>query len=347
MPIAGVFPILAASAFYFSCNADLHFDIYSHIISHMDSGERIRIVRAASVAALVGNIAICLTKLIAGIYLKSLSVLGDGIDSATDIAMSIMTLAVSFIISRPSDKKHAWGHQRAETVATLVLAFVILTAGLQLSLAALRKLYAFIQNNDSGSSPSLIAVAVTTFSIAGKLALALNQYILGKKAESPMIQANAKNMRNDVVLSTSVLTGLLFSHFLKLPVLDAVTAFSVSIWIIKSGITIFVELNVELMDGNTDELLYKNLFEAVKSVEGAYNPHKARIRKMANLLDIDIDVEVDADLSVYEAHIIAEKVTESIKNKIENVYDVMVHIEPKGFAGRDHEAFGLSEKDIL
>ena len=161
-----------------------------------------------------------------------------------------------------------------------------------------------------------------------------------------MIQANAKNMRNDVILSASVLTGLLFSHFLKMPILDAVTAFTVSLWIMKSGATIFIELNVELMDGNTDEMLYGKLFEAVKTVEGALHPHRARIRKMANLFDIDLDIEVDAGLSVYEAHLIAEKVTAAIKERIDNVYDVMVHIEPYGFAGADPEAYGLCERDL-
>ena len=312
----------------------------------MNASERIKIVRAASIAALAGNIVICASKITAGLIWRSLSVLGDGIDSATDITMSIMALVVSFIISRPSDKDHAWGHQRAETIATLVLAFVILSAGLQLSIVSVKKLALFVRTKESGAAPDLAAAAAAAFSIAGKIALAVNQYLLGKKADSPMIQANAKNMRNDVILSASVLTGLLFSHFLKMPILDAVTAFTVSLWIMKSGATIFIELNVELMDGNTDEMLYGKLFEAVKTVEGALHPHRARIRKMANLFDIDLDIEVDAGLSVYEAHLIAEKVTAAIKERIDNVYDVMVHIEPYGFAGADPEAYGLCERDL-
>ena len=107
-----------------------------------------------------------------------------------------------------------------------------------------------------------------------------------------------------------------------------------------------MELNIELMDGNTNDILYKQLFEAVNSVEGAHNPHRARIRRMANLLDIDLDIEVDAEISIYEGHCIAEKVTSAIKEKIENVYDVMVHIEPYGTHNNEEEGFGLSEKDI-
>ena len=153
-------------------------------------------------------------------------------------------------------------------------------------------------------------------------------------------------MTNDVILSASVLIGLGISYLLKAPILDALTALLVSLWIIKSGIELFIELNIELTDGNTNGTLYKKLFEAVNSVDGTHNPHRARIRKMANLLDIDLDIEVAADMSVYDAHIIAEKVTTAIKNNIENVYDIVIHIEPHGTANTEIEGFGLSERDI-
>ncbi|UTC64270.1 cation transporter [Treponema sp. OMZ 788] len=312
----------------------------------MNSDNRIKIVRIASLTALIGNIIICTAKLIVGIYADSLSVIGDGIDSATDVAISVMTLAVSFIISRPSDKEHPWGHQRAETMASLILAFIIMTAGFQLFLTAGGKLINVYRGTAAIPMPHILALIVTLSSIAIKLLLALNQHILGKKAGSMMIQANAKNMTNDVILSGSVLTGLAISHFFKAPFFDAITALLVSLWIMKSAIELFMELNVELMDGNTNDILYKQLFEAVNSVEGAHNPHRARIRRMANLLDIDLDIEVDAGISICEGHSIAEKVTSAIKEKIENVYDVMVHIEPYGIHNCEEEGFGLSEKDI-
>lgn len=309
---------------------------------------RIAIVRTASITALAGNIVICLAKIIIGIYTASLAVLGDGIDSATDVAISVMTLIVSYIINRPSDVKHPWGHQRAETVASLVLSFIITAAGFNLLFAAGKKLFLFYAATDKMPQvlPHTLALFVTAASIIIKLLLALNQHILGKKAGSIMIQANAKNMTNDVILSASVLIGLGISYLLKAPILDALTALLVSLWIIKSGIELFIELNIELTDGNTNNTLYKKLFEAVNSVEGTHNPHRARIRKMANLLDIDLDIEVAADMSVYDAHIIAEKVTTAIKNNIENVYDIVIHIEPHGTANTEIEGFGLSERDI-
>lgn len=312
----------------------------------MNSDNRIKLVRIASLISLIGNIIICTAKLAIGIYANSLSVIGDGLDSAADVAVSIMALAVSFIIGRPSDKEHPWGHQRAETMASLILAFIIMIAGVQLFITAGGKLINVYKNSVILPMPHILAIIVTLSSIAVKLLLALSQSIIGKKAGSMMVQANAKNMTNDVILSISVLAGLAISRFFNAPFFDAVTALLVSLWIIKSGIELFMELNVELMDGNTNDILYKQLFEAVNSVEGVHNPHRARIRRMASLLDIDLDIEVDAKMSICEGHCIAEKVTSAIKAKIENVYDVMVHIEPYGIHNCEEEGFGLSEKDI-
>ena len=251
--------------------------------------DRTGLVRTAALIALCGNLVLAVAKIVTGLATGSLAVLGDGIDSSTDVLIAVMTLAVGFIINQPSDKEHPFGHRRAETIATVVLAFVIMFAGTQLFTSALGQLRA----GTSREAPSPIALAVTAFSIFGKLLLALSQYRLGKKSGSAMILANAKNMTNDIIISASVFVGLGSSILFKLPFLDALTALLVSLWVMKSAVGIFNEQNMELMDGNADDALYRSLFDAVKSVPGAGNPHRARIRKMASTWDIDLDIEVD------------------------------------------------------
>ncbi len=77
-----------------------------------------------------------------------------------------MTLAVSFIIGRPSDKKHPWGHQRAETMASLILAFIIMIAGFQLFITATGKLINVYKGTVTILMPHIFAVIVTVSSIA-------------------------------------------------------------------------------------------------------------------------------------------------------------------------------------
>ena len=168
----------------------------------------------------MGNLVLATAKLITGFLSGSLAVLGDGIDSSTDVAIALMALAVAFVIDRPSDKKHPWGHGRAETIATVGLSFIVMIAGFQLLLSA----YHALASGSATEIPPNMTLLVTAFSIAGKLLLALNQWQIGKRAGSAMILANAKNMTTDIAISASVLLGLGASILFHLPILDPVIA---------------------------------------------------------------------------------------------------------------------------
>lgn len=305
---------------------------------------RTEIMRTASFIALGGNLLLCILKLTVGLITGSLAVLGDGIDTTTDVSIAVMAVLVSFVINKPSDSRYPWGRQRAETIASMVLAFIIMFAGIQLFIASINKLIQ-VYKGALLPMPQRIAIIVTAISIAGKLLLALNQYFLGKKAQSLMILANARNMVNDIVISSSVLIGFIISLLFHAPYFDPLVALIVSCLIIKSAVTLFIELNVELMDGNTNKQLYERLFSAVATIPEVKNPHRARIRKMANLWDIDLDIEVDGSMPVSEAHNIAEKTSLVIRQALGNVYDIVIHIEPYN-SDREGECYGLSLEDM-
>ena len=305
---------------------------------------RTEIMRTASFIALGGNLLLCILKLTVGLITGSLAVLGDGIDTTTDVGIAVMAVLVSFVINKPSDSRYPWGRQRAETIASMVLAFIIMFAGIQLFIASINKLIQ-VYKGTLLPMPQRIAIIVTAISIAGKLLLALNQYFLGKKAQSLMILANARNMVNDIVISSSVLIGFIISLLFHAPYFDPLIALIVSCLIIKSAGTLFIELNVELMDGNTNKQLYERLFSAVATIPEVKNPHRARIRKMANLWDIDLDIEVDGSMPVSEAHNIAEKTSLVIRQALGNVYDIVIHIEPYN-SDREGECYGLSLEDM-
>ena len=307
---------------------------------------RVALLRRASLVALFGNLMLAAAKIAAGIIAGSLAVVGDGIDTAVDVLIAAMQLFIAGITARPADAGHPWGHGRAETVGTAGLSFLLFFAGFQLILSSATDLLRGVERE----VPEPAAIAVTLVSIAGKLLLALNQYRMGKKSGSAMLSANAKNMAADVLLSVGVLAGLVFSQLFNIGCIDSMAAMLVGLWVIKSAVDIFIGANTELMDGSDiDDMKgqYRAVFEAVHSVPGAGNPHRTRIRSIAGFLDIDIDVEVDGRLSVSDAHTIATQVENAIRLRLENVFDIMVHIEPAGDSSSvENEAYGLSEKTV-
>ena len=299
---------------------------------------RARLIKTASITALIGNTILAAAKIGTGTIAGSLAVIGDGIDSLVDVLIAIMSLIVAKIISRPADESHPWGHGRAETIATTLLSCILFFVGAQLITNSGKDIIFGAERE----VPSLPALIVTLVSIAGKLILAWSQYMFGKKADSAMLKANAKNMSADVLLSVGVLAGLGLSMFFNVAVIDSWAALLVGFWVIKTAIGIFMEANAELMDGGSSRDYYNIVFEAVNSVEGAARPHRVRMRRIAGFWDIDIDIEVPPNKTLVEAHWIAHNVEHAIKERVDNVFDIMIHVEPAG--NQEDEGFGLSEK---
>jgi len=302
-----------------------------------------KLIKTASNIAMAANAVLALLKIIVGLFAGSLAVVGDGIDSSTDVIIAMMSLVVAGIIARPADAEHPWGHGRAETIATTILAFILFFAGGQLIIRSVTSIFSGVVPE----APAPLALAVTGFSILGKLSLAWSQYYFGKRADSAMLRANGKNMVGDVVISSGVLLGVGLSIMFNIGMLDPIVATLVGLWVVRSSVSIFLEANMELMDGSSDTAPYTSVFNAVRTGPGTINPHRTRMRRIAGLWDIDIDIEVDPEMKVREAHHIASQVERAIKDSVEGVYDIVVHIEPAGEADKhEEEQYGLRESEL-
>lgn len=297
-------------------------------------------IRTAAITALIGNTLLAILKIIAGLISGSSSLVADGIDSSADALISIIALVVVRIIAVPADKEHPWGHGRAETVATALVSFTLFFTGAQLIINSISAYF----SGEVRAVPSFLAIVVTCISIAGKILLAWSQYLYGKRADSTIIKANAKNMAGDVVVSVGVLVGLVISTLTGSAFADTVLAMLIGAWIIKAAISIFLETNLELMDGNSGVEPYRIIVDAVNAVDGASNPHRARMRRIAGFWDIDLDIDVDPHCTVLQAHGIASQVEREIKLRLESVFDIMIHVEPYG--NDEVETYGLSEDDM-
>ncbi len=307
----------------------------------LETMSREKILIRTSWISTFGNLILSVSKIVVGLLAGSLAVLGDGIDSATDVIISIAMIFTARIVSKPPTRKFVFGYEKAESITTKILSLVIFYAGMQMLISSVQRIF----SGEVRELPGTIAIYVTILSVIGKLILAAYQRKQGKKIESSMLTANAINMRNDVLTSVGVLTGLLFTIYLRLPVIDSITGLLVSLFIIKSAISIFMDSSVELMDGVKDETVYKKIFEAVDTVPEASNPHRVRSRQIGNLNMISLDIEVEGNLTLNDAHEIAEKVENRIKQTVQNVYDIVVHVEPKG---KQHpkEKFGIDKEMI-
>ncbi|MDF1572185.1 MAG: cation diffusion facilitator family transporter [Bacteroidales bacterium] len=295
----------------------------------------------AAWVSIVGNAILAVLKLVVGFISGSFAVVADGIDSSADIISSIVTLVAAKVVRKPPNIKFPYGYVKADTVASTVLSMLIFLAGAQLAISAVGRLI----QGDSDEVPAMIAIWVTLFSMAGKIGLSLYLKKTGKKEQSGMMTTMGVHMRNDMLISSTVLIGLLATILFEEAIIDKIIALGISIFIMYEAVMIFLKSNTELMDGVHDSELYDQLFDAIRKVDGAYNPHRTRARKIGSRYMVNLDIEVDPEMKVSDAHDIAKDVEDIIKEDIENVYDVMVHVEPMGNQEKD-EKFGITENDV-
>ena len=289
----------------------------------------------ASYVSVIGNGVLSAAKIIAGALSGSFAVISDGIDSASDVAMSVVMIVTAKIMGRKPNRKYVYGYAKAELIATKILSMLIFFAGAEMFVSAIRNLF----SEQERIMPGKIAIYVTVASILCKLLLSLYQTATGRKTGSSMLIANGINMRNDVVISLSVLVGLFFSFVLELPILDSVTALLVSCFIVWSAVRIFMDSNTELMDGVKDVTVYQKIFDAIEKVEGIKNTHRVRSRSIGNKYMITLDVEADGNMTLNQAHALTIEVEQRIRESIPEVYDIVVHIEP--FGTHPEEVFGV------
>lgn len=307
----------------------------------MKPEERIVHIKRAGWLGILANGLLSGMKLIVGFFAGSMALIGDGIDSAVDVLSSALSLFTATLIQQPPDNEHPYGHARAEAVTSKIFAFLIFFAGSQLALSSVKQLL----SGELRAVPELSALCAALISIVVKALLSLYKYRLGKRVNSSMLIADAKNMGGDVMISTAVVLGVLLSRLSGWGLVDPIVALLVSLWIMKLAFGIFLEAGDELMDGLNDPDLYRKVFNAVSGVKGAGNPHKTRIRKLGNAYMIDIDIEVDGNLSVREGHRIIMQVEEAIHQALDNVYDVQAHMEPAGNR-ESGERFGLCRENL-
>jgi len=303
--------------------------------------ERDKIAKKGSVIGIIVNSALAFFKIIFGFLSGSVAILGDGVDSASDIITSAITLISTQISAKPPDKEHPYGHERAETIATKVVSMIIFFAGGQLTITSIQRLFQGIPEIKYMG----IIILISSISIATKYFLFKYKYNIGKSIDSSVFIADAYNMRNDILISLSVLSGMLVIYFTGLVIVDTILGIFVSAVVIKNAVELFLESSQELMDGIDQKSdVYKQLFDALKNLKEIKNPHKVRIRKMGYKYLVELDIEVNGSLTVRKAHKIAKDVERTIKKTNKNIYDVHVHIEPSG--NIEDEKYGVSNEEV-
>lgn len=281
-------------------------------------------IRGAWVGIIV-NLSLSIVKFWAGFAGNSNALVVDAIHTASDIFSSIVVLIGMKIGLLPADAQHPYGHGRAESIAGKTVAILLIVVGANLIWnSALNILSGQLQ------VPEVFTLWIVVLSIVVKEILFRYKAYWGKKINSSSLLADAWHHRSDALSSVAVLVGIggAIIGGIKWSFLDQAAAIVVSIFILKIGLKIFKETAMELMDSMPDAQIIEKIKELARKIKGVKDVETLRARKSGLGLLVDIHVEVEKTMTVEESHTIAKKVKEKITSEMDEVKEVLVHIEP-------------------
>ena len=261
-------------------------------------------------------------KLVAGYIGSSEALKADGLNNTTDIIASIAILIGLRISQKPPDENHHYGHLRAETVASLIAAFIMAFIGIEVLINAGKSMIRPIV-----TPPSLLTAGIAIISAAVMFLVYRFNLKLSERIGSEAIRAAAFDNRSDALVSAGTAIGI-GGAVIGFPIIDAITAFIIGILIIYTAIQIFITNVYALTDG-FDEQEVENISGVIRNVRGVIELKEFKGRMHGNLMFVDLTVTVNPMLNVIESHRITEDIERTIlKEKPFSV--VMVHIEPEG-----------------
>lgn len=276
-----------------------------------------------TIISILWNIVLAIIKISAGIIGKSNAMIADGTHSASDIISSVGVLIGNKIASIPKDKGHNYGHEKAETLVSFLLAILLVILSIKIGYNGVYSLF----HLNEVQIPTAFPLVVSVISIIIKEYQYRITIKVAKKTDSPSLKADAWHHRSDALSSVAAFIGI-GGAILGFKSLDSIASIVVAFFIAKVGIEILIGSSNELMDISIDEEKEKEIKTIVDEVEGIKSLREIRTRKYGAMAYVDLVICVDKDISVLEGHRIASDLESLILKRMKFVKGVTVHVEP-------------------
>ena len=229
---------------------------------------RDKIIIRTSVIGIIANAFLAAFKAVIGLLSNSIAIVLDAVNNLSDAASSIITIVGTKLAGKPADRKHPFGHGRVEYLTALVIAVIVLYAGLTSLSESIKKIIV-------PKTPKYTAVSMIIIGVAVVVKIVLGTFVkkTGEKVNSDSLINSGKDAMLDSVISTSTLIAAIVYITTKVS-LEAWLGAVISIIIIKSGIDMLRETISQLLGERVDADLARNIKKTVREfpdVLGVYD----------------------------------------------------------------------------
>ncbi len=290
-----------------------------------------KIIYKVSIVTIVMNAILTIGKIIAGALAKSSSLISDGVHSGSDVLSTIIVMIGAKFSNKEADEDHPYGHERMESIASILLAMLLVGTAVLLGYNGIISIIDFSKGNiPEKSSFIYLALGFAIASIVIKFWMFIYTLSAAKKVKSTALKADAYHHLSDSLSSIgSVLgiVGIMIGGYWA--ILDPIASLIIALFILKVSYDICKEAIDQLVDKAAPQEFYDELIKLIESSEGVRNVNKLRTRQFGNKIYIELSIAVDPNITVSEGHEIGSKIHHKIEEKYENVKHCSVHIDPR------------------
>jgi cation diffusion facilitator family transporter len=279
--------------------------------------------RRTALVSIVAALALITLKLGAGLASGSLGLISEAIHSGTDLVAALLTFFALGVAGRPADPGHPYGHGKAEHLAALAEAAILVVASLFISYRAISNLAGASESDVEATWYAFVVIGIVIVVDASRTLVSLR----GARAyRSPALQASALHFGSDMAGSIAVLLGLCFvaAGYREA---DSLAALFVAVLVLLAA--------GRLMRGNVDVLMDRSppdadaaAREAIEHLEPPVELRRLRLRRSAGRHFADVVIGVPPGAAVGQGHAAADRVERAVQEALPES-DVVVHVEPR------------------
>lgn len=248
-----------------------------------------------SIVGIAGNVLLVVGKIIIGLLAGAVSIITDAVNNLTDAMSSIVTIVGTKISGKKPDKKHPYGHGRAEFITSSLIGMLIFVAG---AMAIYESIVALISGEEA--TYSVYSFIVISLAIVVKIGLGFFYKARGKKTNSDALKASGLDALLDSVLSLGTLICAIISFTTNVH-LEGYVGIAIGLFIIKTSVDVFRESVSKILGERTDPDLVKHMTEDILSDERVFGVYDLIINNYGTDRNIaSVHVEVDDGMTAKE-----------------------------------------------
>jgi len=280
-----------------------------------------KLVKKATYVAVIFALILISIKLFAWWMTSSISLLASLFDSSMDLLASSMNFILIRYALRPADENHRFGHGKAESLAALAQSGFIIGSVVFLLLNSIKLL-----SRPTPIDYPLLGIIISSISVILTLSLILYQRGVIKTTGSQAIKADMLHYSSDLLMNIAVIIALVLSWY-GIIYADAIFALLISCYILFSALTIAFSAVQDLLDKALPEADNEHILAVASSFAKVYGVHDLKTRRSGPMTFVQLHIELDDNMSLYEAHAIADKIEKRISQEYHPA-EVIIHQDP-------------------